>query len=564
MSSVQSRDYLSQSVFNRAPRASEVGIRAGSPVVSGLPVLNTNEVEEFGQGSYGPEIKDIQQRLANAGFNPGDIDGDFGPLTGHALELFQQDRIERLERRLANEELTPKQERSVMRQLQQITDEMSRGVAGSRTQAKLERFIMPRGVTLQEGSRGPAVVELQEKLTNAGFNPGPADGIYGPRTQAAVDAFQRDQIAQVKANGFEPNRLETELANNLVGVATQMRLERAQPADEVLVGGTADFDAQVDAIYNNIPADIRRAHPSVREDISRILEVAQNEGLSQEQIAYVMATATHENNLGMFPEELSSGRQYEGRSDLGNNQPGDGERFKGRGYVQITGRRNYTDWSQRLGVDLVANPELAADKDMAARILVVGMRDGTFTGRRLDQYVNDSQTDFTNARRVVNGTDKASLFASTATNYNDALASVPSTTIAEAPTDPDPTAGGAVRIGEEGDASADIWRKPTANITNLDPKITQIFDEVVEAWAAVTDKTPVITSGNDGRHTNGSRHYLDLAIDLRANNITDNQSAQIEALLKDALGPEYFVDFEHFPGFTANDHIHISYRGVPA
>jgi predicted chitinase len=79
--------------------------------------------------------------------------------------------------------------------------------------------------------------------------------------------------------------------------------------------------------------------------------------------------------------------------------------------VQITGRRNYADWSRRLGVDLVGNPELAENPRIAAQILVGGMREGTFTGRRLDQYINDQQTDFNGARRTVNGNDRAGRIA---------------------------------------------------------------------------------------------------------------------------------------------------------
>ena len=75
--------------------------------------------------------------------------------------------------------------------------------------------------------------------------------------------------------------------------------------------------------------------------------------------------------------------------------------------MQITGRRNYADWSRRLGVDLVSNPERARDPQVAARILVGGMRDGTFTGRKLGDYVGTGRADFHTARRVVNGTDRA-------------------------------------------------------------------------------------------------------------------------------------------------------------
>lgn len=153
-----------------------------------------------------------------------------------------------------------------------------------------------------------------------------------------------------------------------------------------------------------------------------IVQEAQRQGITNKaQLAYILATAVHESGAGAHMEEFASGRAYEGRSSLGNNQPGDGVRFKGRGYVQITGRRNYADWSRRLGVDLVGNPERAEDPRIAAQILVGGMKQGTFTGRRLDQFINDQQTDFVGARRIVNGTDKAGRFAETAQRLLQAM-----------------------------------------------------------------------------------------------------------------------------------------------
>lgn len=64
-------------------------------------------------------------------------------------------------------------------------------------------------------------------------------------------------------------------------------------------------------------------------------------------------------------EEYASGRAYEGRSDLGNVAPGDGERFKGRGAIQVTGRHNYESVSQYLGIDFIAHPELMATPENA-------------------------------------------------------------------------------------------------------------------------------------------------------------------------------------------------------
>ena len=139
------------------------------------------------------------------------------------------------------------------------------------------------------------------------------------------------------------------------------------------------------------------------------------------QIAYVLATAQHE-TAGTYRPIVERGdterflRLYEYNivkaKNLGNLEVGDGVRFRGRGYVQITGRANYRRMGARLGIDLEVNPELALDAENAYRILIVGMTEGLFTGARLKDYVDEKgKRDFRGARRVVNGSDKAELIA---------------------------------------------------------------------------------------------------------------------------------------------------------
>ncbi len=77
-----------------------------------------------------------------------------------------------------------------------------------------------------------------------------------------------------------------------------------------------------------------------------------------------MAQVGHESGGLFFTEELASGDAYEGRKSLGNTQPGDGRRYKGRGLIQITGRANYQSISNSLGVDFVKNPTLLGGKNV--------------------------------------------------------------------------------------------------------------------------------------------------------------------------------------------------------
>lgn len=83
--------------------------------------------------------------------------------------------------------------------------------------------------------------------------------------------------------------------------------------------------------------------------------------------AAFLAQIAHESGELRYVEEIASGIAYEYRKDLGNTQPGDGMKFKGRGLIQITGRNNYHECGKALGVDLITNPELLETNDLACR-----------------------------------------------------------------------------------------------------------------------------------------------------------------------------------------------------
>ncbi len=106
---------------------------------------------------------------------------------------------------------------------------------------------------------------------------------------------------------------------------------------------------------------------------------------------------------------------YANRMGNGDVPTGDGWRFRGRGLVQITGRDNYAKYG------IADHPDQALDPVKAVEILFDGMTAGRFTGKKLADYFNDKVTDWVNARRIINGTDRAIDIAGYARTFYDAI-----------------------------------------------------------------------------------------------------------------------------------------------
>lgn len=157
------------------------------------------------------------------------------------------------------------------------------------------------------------------------------------------------------------------------------------------------------------------------------------------QRAYVFATAFHESyNKNLNPEWLPVREGFAKTNQGAINAvtalykakkisvnyalpEKNGLSYYGRGYVQITHSGNYKAVGKRLGIDLYNHPDLALTRSVAADILVVGMKEGIFTGKRLTDYINDVKTDYVGARRLINGVDQKDRIAGYAEKFYDGL-----------------------------------------------------------------------------------------------------------------------------------------------
>lgn len=150
-------------------------------------------------------------------------------------------------------------------------------------------------------------------------------------------------------------------------------------------------------------------------------------------LAYMLATTHHETDRTMQPiREYGSAAYFRSMYDIegsrpmlaarhGNTSPGDGVKYHGRGFVQLTWKTNYARAGRVLGVDLVTNPDLAMDLGIATRVMFLGMQHGWFTGRKLADYFNSARADWVGARRIINGTDKENLIGGYGKSYYAAL-----------------------------------------------------------------------------------------------------------------------------------------------
>ncbi|MDY7229570.1 LysM peptidoglycan-binding domain-containing protein [Hyalangium rubrum] len=147
------------------------------------------------------------------------------------------------------------------------------------------------------------------------------------------------------------------------------------PSSAAPTGGTAPVAGATGGNGQGVTAaQLRQIMPNLSqakadEYLPHINRAMQEAGINTKQRqAMFLAQLAHESGGLRYMEEIASGAAYEGRRDLGNTQPGDGTRFKGRGPIQLTGRSNYAAAGRDLGIDLVNNPQRAAQPDVGFRV----------------------------------------------------------------------------------------------------------------------------------------------------------------------------------------------------
>jgi putative chitinase len=247
----------------------------------------------------------------------------------------------------------------------------------------------------KEGDSGDAIRVIQQRLGTVGFPCGTPDGDYGPKTAQAVAQFQ--QSIHLPPTG----EVDHQTLQALGYEADQQPLPPASSSEM-----QQDFSvAHVSRMFPGAPLQ------NIRTYLPLILNAMVEFGMADAAMILV-ALATIRAETGLFApidEGQSSYNtapggapfaRYDFRQDLGNNAAGDGARYKGRGFIQLTGCNNYQNYSHKLGLgdQLVREPERANDPTIAARVLAAFLKDKEALIRKAL-----NQNDFAAARRAVNG-----------------------------------------------------------------------------------------------------------------------------------------------------------------
>jgi peptidoglycan L-alanyl-D-glutamate endopeptidase CwlK len=264
---------------------------------------------------------------------------------------------------------------------------------------------------LKEGSTGPDVTNLQQGLKDLGFDPNGVDGNFGPGTKAALIAFQKSK--GLTADGIAGPQTMGALQLGAGAAAGASMGTTTSSGDSVGGGAAAGAAAAAAGVTAETVSKMFPGVPitNIKENLPFVLQALADAGLADKPMV-LMALATIRAETGNFTplSEFKSKFNtapggppfglYDNRHDLGNQGPPDGDNFKGRGYIQLTGRSNYQVHGAAIGLgnQLIDNPKLANQPDIAAKLLA------SFIKSKEQAIRNALKAgDLKKARKLVNG-----------------------------------------------------------------------------------------------------------------------------------------------------------------
>jgi peptidoglycan hydrolase-like protein with peptidoglycan-binding domain len=235
---------------------------------------------------------------------------------------------------------------------------------------------------LKQGSSGPEVTALQTRLRELGFDPNGVDGNFGPGTKAALIAFQKSK--GLTADGIAGPQTMGALQLGAGAAAGASTGSTTSSGDSVGGGAAAGAAPAVAGVTAETVSKMFPGVPitNIKENLPFVLQALADAGLADKPMV-LMALATIRAETGNFTplSEFKSKFNtapggppfglYDNRHDLGNQGPPDGDSFKGRGFIQLTGRSNYQVHGAAIGLgnQLIDNPRLANQPDIAAKLL---------------------------------------------------------------------------------------------------------------------------------------------------------------------------------------------------
>lgn len=239
------------------------------------------------------------------------------------------------------------------------------------------------------GMHGNAVKQLQRALQRQGFDPGNIDGDFGAGTEAAVIAYQKS--SGLLADGIAGPRTLAAL-----GLVNNPALPSALPLVNVQLVSRMFPMTPIGNIKQNLPPVLHALGARGLQDRSMaLMALATIRAETECFLPIAEGMSRFNSSPNGHPFDL-----YDQRRDLGNTGRPDGESYKGRGFVQLTGRSNYRHYGALLGtpLDLEARPDLACDAATASELLAL------FLGER-ELQIKDAlmHGNLMAARRLVNG-----------------------------------------------------------------------------------------------------------------------------------------------------------------